>query len=304
MTELERSIIKTVAYFDVFDFPLTVSELHKYLLTKEKYSLLNIIKQIENNNFLGSCQGFYFVKGRDQIIQQRKEKYLVANKKIRKSLFYIKMLSKLPFVEAIFICNTLSILNARDESDVDLAIVAREGKIWTARFFCAVLMKIFNKRPSEENQKDKICLSFYFGADSLDLERVRNDNDIHFTNWVAQFMPVYGRDEIISEFCRENGWVKEDLVNHEFTISNSRWKVKEKSLVKRILEMIFGFGVFEGLIKYVQLKKMPEELRVQGKEDNSNVLISDTILKLHKKDNREDIYKKWEEKTRKILLSG
>ena len=68
--KLEKSILETVAYFDIFSYPLTLVEIWKWLFLKEANGLfisLNKIEEIIKNSeaiktLLEYKQGFYFFK--------------------------------------------------------------------------------------------------------------------------------------------------------------------------------------------------------------------------------------------------
>ncbi|MDP2812520.1 MAG: hypothetical protein Q8O32_02405, partial [bacterium] len=69
---LEESIIKTLVFFDIFDYPLTNLELYKWLYRPDKqYSLLQIKLALEQSEFLKnelvSCEGFYSLKNREHL---------------------------------------------------------------------------------------------------------------------------------------------------------------------------------------------------------------------------------------------
>ena len=52
-TDLEKSIIKTIAYFDVFNFPLTTSEVWKWLYRpREKYTLQQVRDALASSDWL------------------------------------------------------------------------------------------------------------------------------------------------------------------------------------------------------------------------------------------------------------
>ena len=59
---LEEAILKTLAYSDIFDYPLTLDELHKYLvISATKDEIKNCI---ENMNQVSFSEGYYFLSKR------------------------------------------------------------------------------------------------------------------------------------------------------------------------------------------------------------------------------------------------
>ena len=282
MNDLEKEILKTVSFYDIFDYPLTGNEIFNNLFQPtQNFSYLDIIKNLETNNTLEFDQGFYFLPNRREIVQTRKQRYLITQEKIKRHLKYIKLISRIPTVQAIFICNTLSYLNAQTDSDIDLFIITKNNKIWSTRLSAALLMKILNKRPTKTDQKNKICLSFFITEDNLNLEKLAIQNDIYFYYWISQLLPIYDPTNLQSKFSQENSWLKGHLPNFSPKVTNTRWTIN-KSFLKFPT-------VTEFIARKIQLKKMPKHLHKLSQEDNTNVIINDRVLKFHDQDKRVQI---------------
>ncbi|MFH0988253.1 MAG: hypothetical protein V1763_02680, partial [Parcubacteria group bacterium] len=206
-----NSILNTLRYFDIFGFPLTAREVHNNLYEPDAdYSFLQIQNALDaiDKNLLQEKEGFYFLNGKAENIARRKARYLIVKNKLRRANFLIKLISRMPSVRAVFICNDVAYENAPDDSDIDLAIITKANRIWTARFFTTLLTKMTNNRPTPRNRKNKICLSFYVSEANLNLERVAYPNDIHFYYWLSQFQPMYGEADTFDRFYTANEWLK------------------------------------------------------------------------------------------------
>ena len=74
MDSLSISIIKTIAYFDIFDYPLTSWEIFVFLNSNSGYKYSEIIfglLKIDLDSKLDSKNGFYFLSGREAIVKTR-----------------------------------------------------------------------------------------------------------------------------------------------------------------------------------------------------------------------------------------
>ena len=106
---LELFILNTITYFDVFDYPLTLNEVYTYLYTGgmegSNYSLEEISETLETseklNKIITTQGGFYFLKGREEIIQTRLDHYNLADKKFKIALRAIKLLKYCPGIKMI-----------------------------------------------------------------------------------------------------------------------------------------------------------------------------------------------------------
>jgi hypothetical protein len=295
LSTIDRAVLKTLAYFDLFDYPLTVVELHRFLIIKEPTSFGGTLHAIQNvKNLIDSRSGFYFLKNREAIIETRRQRYLLAEEKYLIALKNIKLLSHCPGILAIFVCNSLAYNNSRAESDLDLAIITNKNRIWTARFFAAALMKLLHRRPTPENSKNKICLSFFLSEEDLNSEKFAYADDIHFAFWLRQFYPVFDPENYYAKIQKENEWA--GLPNFFGTIANDRRKL----LKKRKAFNFFGRRI-ENLLKRWQVKRLPAEIRGQLTKENKNVVANDKILKLHTHDNREELNRRWREQCQKLI---
>jgi len=304
---LEQKILKTVCYFDLFNFPLTNWEIFRNLYTAQDEALDDISLSLANLTTikaLGFNQGFYFLPGRSEIISSRKKKYLIAQPKMRIALWYARILKHLPFVEAIFVCNSLSYLNSKEESDIDFAVVVKEGRLWTGRVFCAGLMALVGRRPTNITQKNRLCLSFFVSESDPCLQKVAYSDDVHFIYWLKQFLPIYDRSNHVQKFSDANRWLDAFLPNYSPTSTNSRWLVKSNFRLSFLLELLLKIKLgnyFERWVKHLQLRIMPKGLIELSKSPETNVVISDTLLKFHDKDTRQQIQKQWTENYQKII---
>jgi len=305
LSNIEKSILETVSYFDIFSFPLTQIELYKnlYLLNND-ISFNDFINVLETNEIINmeidNKEGFYFLHGRDSIVQIRKQRYDIAYKKYILAMRYIRKLLYFPCFKSIMVCNTLALENSNENSDIDLFIITERNRIWTARFIAVMVSKILNLRPKKNNQKNKICLSFYIDEKHLNIENVSKNHNIYFIYWISQLVPIYDQDDIFNQFYNENSWIRMYLKNiFNFNTADKRrlYLNKNGAFFRRIFSYLFTNGV-ENILKEIQMKKM--NLEIKNKLNlNDDVLINDGIIKLHTNDRREQYKNEFELKIKK-----
>lgn len=300
MSNLQKSILATLVYFDLFNFPLTLIEIHKNLWWgSQLVSLLDLEESLEKlTAYVETAEGFYFLKGRRNLVDLRKEKYLISEKKYRLSLKYINLISRIPFVKAVFLTSNLGFANAKKTSDIDLLIITKKNKIWTTRFIAATLMKFLNKRPKPKNEKDKICLSFYVSEASLNLEKLIYDYDIYFVYWLNNLLAVYDPEDFYQKIYQENNWLKDFLVNLRGLILLRSLSYGGQGEAKGGRA---DLSFTEKLFKKIQLKILGKKLKDQLQASNLNVIMNEQVLKMHTKDRREEIKKEWARKLRELL---
>lgn len=311
MNDLEQSILRTLAFFDIFSYPLTAEEIFKWLYRpNDNYTLLDIKKALKKSQALKEklslTEAFYSLKGREHTAYIRKKNNNIAERKYYKAIRLIKFYRLIPFVRMVAVCNTLAYSNAREDSDIDLFIITKKGKIWLARFFTILMVKILGKRPSDQKNRDTFCLSFYVDEDHLNIENINiNSKDIYTPYWVAQLMPIYDPDGLYDKFIEENSWYRRHLPNaHPNQFSK---QVKETKACKT-MEKIFNFlfsppwlnNFLDPLYRRFQYVIIDHNLKSLVNVD-TRVIINEQMLKFHENDRREMFYKKWRDIIHKIL---
>ncbi len=291
MQELQKSILKTLAWFDMFDFPLKLEEVEKYLLNHKMAPCLSdrqagtameptIDEEIEkliDQEKISKKDEFYFLFNREEIVKIREHRKKISLKKIKKAKRLVKFLKLIPSIKAIFLCNSVGYLNAKANSDIDLFIITATNRIWTARWWSVGWLKLFNLRPSARNKKDKFCLSYFVTEDNLNLEKTKiRQDDISLIYWLTTFRPLYYKNNLWEKFVKANEWATEQNDSRQSHGANN-------------------LNLQEKILKKIQLWYMPKELKNAAKENNNKVIINDKMLKFHLTDKRQEDFEKWTE---------
>ena len=305
---IRQSALRTLAYFDIFDYPLTKEELGRYLYSINYTDFLLHLEQLEHLQQIQHHCGFYFLPGREDTIAARQDKVKIVEQKMKIAVRGIKKIRWAPFVHAIFVCNTVAGAVVEENSDIDVFIVTRAGRIWLARALATLTLSFFRLRRTKRKIKNRICLSFYVTDDNLNLEKIAIEDDIYLKYWLAQLIPVYDPDNLLAEIQRANVWASKSLPNAfvQFT-PISRWQVKDGRLsvkIKRVLEKIWSgnYGnLMEAQARGMQKARMVlNYMSVQNAPD-TRVVVNDKMLKFHESDRREEYRKKWEEVVKAII---
>jgi len=244
-----KDYLPTIAYFDIFDYPLTRQEMEKWMIDPK------VTQQVMGSETTDFCRdvscienldGFFYLKGREELVFARKKRYLIAEKKYRRALRFARIFRLLPSVRMVAVCNTLAFSNAKDESDIDFFIITKPGKIWLTRFWLQSMLALLGIRPHDHGVsiKDALCLSFFITSDNLSLAGIRlEENDVYLALWISQLVPVYDPDNLYEKLWQENQWVKKVLPNTYFN-QPARRRVIGKSIWS-FLFLVFTLPVWE-----------------------------------------------------------
>ena len=311
MVSLQRSILAAITYFDLFDYPLTSTEVWKYLwvtpsVEQKKHSVLEMptlfavideLEKLEKDGRVASGNGFYFLPGREALIKTRNLRHVIAYRKWRKALRIIRFLRFLPHVRMIAVANTLAYDNADEGSDIDFFIVTAKGRVWTARFFVVLFLQIFGLRPTSKTRRDKICACFFVDEDHLDISSLAlpGEPDVYLYYWIATLWPVYNPERvegqsIYEKFFETNTWVLKNVPNIHVIIPNMFRRVDMGTM-----SMHGAHVIRESFYRRLQERRFPDAIRSRLNKDTA-VVANDYVLKFHTHDRREEYRKKFIER--------
>jgi hypothetical protein len=198
--QLENAILHALAYSDVFDYPLTSDELHCFLgVSASQYDMLQCLAGMET---VSSKNGNYFLAGREGIVELRKRREAASHKTFNRALVYGRVLGALPFVRMVALTGSLAMLNLSRNPDMDFMLVAKHGRVWTARAFAIVLGKIARLFG------DTICPNLIVSELRLEWPL----HDLYSARELCQMVPIVGAD-IYQNLFAANSWVWSFLPN-------------------------------------------------------------------------------------------
>ena len=298
---LQKNILYTLTFFDLIGKPLTLFECWQYLFNvfslKSGASIIEIEDILRKHPKVANFRGFYFLKGHRELVDRRRREHNFSQVKWKRARRVIRLLSYVPFVRMVAVCNTVAFNTATRGSDIDFLILVQNGKMWTTRFAVTLLVSLLGLRRHHHKIADRICLSFYLADNCLDLRKValrKEDgaiNDPYLVYWASKVSPVYdeGRGEI---FFSQNDWIRKYFpryipysgVGRRVIQNNFPKKIWKKS-IEWLLRSTFG-NLGEDILKKLQLAKMSHNTKSVAREPNTKVIISDQILKFHEQDLR------------------
>jgi hypothetical protein len=310
---VQKSILKTLAFFDVLDRPMTLEQIHLYLYegTSNLAKLRHELKNLHSTNTIGHLGDWYFLPGRVKFLDEYKSLDKHSQELFQTATKQLAGLKNIPFLNMVGITNSVALKVANDASDIDIFVVSANKRLYTARFFLVMYLKLKGLYMTDEKPKQgKICASFYTDRESMDLSSlaIEHDQDIYLDYWLISLVPIYGKD-IYGDFLKDNQKTTKKFGNFTQELKykvdgwlynpseNKSWwtKAVEWSLDGRIGDWS------ERRLRGPQIKHI-KDLGDYKKPDSICVL-GNTILKLHYKDKRQRIRLKYQEKLRELGLT-
>ena len=310
-SQLEKSILRTLVYFDLANFPLTANEAWQflYLQTISDFRIILLaLQDLKNKNIIGEKYGYYFFSGREDIVETRRTQLVISELKLNKARLAAKFLRGIPFLKAVFVCNTVSAGTAKAESDIDFFIISSYNRVWLVRFFANLILRLFGLRTYGDKLKDRICLSFFVDEHNMNLENLKAlKDDIHFIYWIAQMMPIYDPQNFFKKFLSANYWIRKSLPNFNFSAQYLNLVPPNKllSLWAKSWQIMWQ-GRYGDLInrqaKEWQILKMKLAVKEKAQLADNSVVINQSVIKLHESDSRAKVSDIWQKKVSSLNL--
>lgn len=308
-TELERVLCATVAYYDLFEYPLTALELWQYAIAPraDEFSLGDIHRLLDESAVLGEKlghdSGFYFLTGRSSICKTRRERSTLAVQKMKKAKRVALLLAAVPFVRFVAVCNTLGLRHASKESDIDLVLGARRGTLWIVRAASLLLMRSLGLRPRQRGiVRDTICICFFLSTDRLDLARIalpQKDGigDVYTAGWIQHLVPLVDEEEVLERLVSNNAWARAIRPHLQSVIPASHCAVgilRSIRFVRSGIEWVLApfIAPLERFAQSTQLTHLPPPLKSLLNTD-TRVWADDSLLKFHPTDRRDYFRQEW-----------
>lgn len=313
MATLQTSILQTLAYFDIFSYPLTLHELHRFLWQPTASAsigdMLSEVETLKQNNQILEQSGYFLLPGREEIIRRRQRAIPFLEEKLHRAKKAIRKLRFLPFIQAVFLCNTVAVSVVKKDSDIDVLIVVRRNRLWITRFLVTALLSVSRERRTKRTVANRICLSFYLTDDHLNISDITLvDEDIYLHYWITQLIPLYERTTIGDRIHQENQWVRQTLpYAFQPFLLLPRYRVIDSSISRPwavFWEKLWGTGygtMIEQQAKAIQRKKMERNYGSLQDAPDTRVVINDTMLKFHENDRRAQYRDQWKETIDKLL---
>lgn len=314
--KLSKNVLATITYYDIFDYPLTSFEIWKYLISwnveneihlpdrqiyedNDKIALKDIMKELgsmELKNHLDECRGFYFIKGRKELVGQRIERGKISEKKFKIIKRAAWLLRFAPFVRMISITGRMAMKNADQKSDLDFIVALEKEHIFTGRIFVTAITHILGIRRHGEKIANRICLNYFITDESLEISL----KDLFSSSEYSFAIPIFGW-EVFRDFQEKNSWIKNYRPNFELQeIAN--WKMLKDSsfskFARKIGEILFGLIFIEHTFKKFQMNRISSDPRTH--KTGSFVTANDNELIFLPKPQGPKVFLKFKEKMEKV----
>lgn len=307
MSNIEQALARTIAYGHLFFQPLTLAEVRRYLIRGASdapafVTCAQILAAYRSSVVLQEQiayeGGFFYLKqdaGTGGTAAQqagRQRGWRISEQKLRRARKAAALFKYFPFVRYIGVANRVGWHVAREESDIDLFVVACSGRLWLVRAMVTGMAALLRWRPTAALSADKLCLSFYVSDSALGIESLSlDDRDIHFAFWTYQVLPLVDYAQTSARFFSLNApWLSRYFyrVEHEHYART----VRAQPLLQRFFERCSVRFVADALERRLcrwQTKLLDQKRARLSAARATDVVYSHQVIKLHWTDRRRQV---------------
>lgn len=262
--QLSKNILATVTYYDVMDYPLTSFEIWKYLINQERdhgsvpssslSEITEFLREGKRSSRICEQDGFYFLAGREGLVRKRISMEKISVGKLKRMRRLARWLSCIPYVRMLGATGSLAMKNGSRESDWDIFLVLRKGKIWTGRTIVTLFLHLIRKRRHGKKVQDRACLNYFITDDNLEI----GTKDLFSAHEYRYFIPLFNLP-LFRKFQLANRWIREYQPNFDLLTLPSRWTLREQGVSKKwrwLLETFFNLFDLEQWLSGWQKEKI------------------------------------------------
>lgn len=288
---LRNPIVATLAYYDIFDYPLTLLELDKYLINPARFTKLNgkysiedlsdELRSLVSGGIIYEKNGFYSLPIRPEIWEIRIDREKIAAQKWKKFLKISKYLMWIPYLRSMSTSGSLAIENTVPQSDFDVFLITKSNRLYLCRLILWITSSILRSRRGrfEKTAPDKLCFNHYVSESGLTIEY----RSLYAAQVYVSLRPVIDRDNLLSNFYEHNKW----MTNYISHVDNNEYgrtlkEGKMSNIIRRFLEFVLNNragDILEKLAMRHQQNRIADNPNTY--EPGGRVVFNDRVLEFH-----------------------
>src|SRR5437868_737617 len=212
VTLREMAIVRTVTYASLFDYPLTLEQLHHSLIESDQ-TPTEILAVYDGSELLRRVvehrDGFFFPNGRGDLVAERRRREARSDAFLAQHRLALRLICALPFTRLVALSGSVAHRNLEPDGDLDLFIVTRGPRVWTVTVLLLLLSKLLQRRRT-------ICANFIIA----DAHLVVDQQDLFTANQIIHLRPLIGGD-VIERFRAVNPFVARCYPNATAPVSSA-----------------------------------------------------------------------------------
>ena len=198
-TDIENlAVLNVLAYYDVFDYPLTIDEIYRFSKGLSKDQVRLDLNNLVDNSIIYKANDLYSLKNDPVAIIKRKEGTQRTIDFKEKAIKRAKLIGKFPYVRAVFISGSFSKGYMPIDGDIDYFVITKHNRMWLARTLIILYKKVFLF-----NSRKFFCVNYFLGEKDLNIDQ----KNIFTATEIFTLKPIINKD-LYKNLLKENQWIE------------------------------------------------------------------------------------------------
>ncbi len=272
------AILRTLAYADVFDYPLNTAEIHHNLIAQHATmaQVTQALAQPWLSARLDRCDDWFVLRGRSACCGIRAARAQASARLHAQARRWGTRMAALPFVRMLAITGSLAVNNAESQADIDLLIVTTPGRVWLTRALVIGLVRLARLTGV------RLCPNYVLSERVLAQQR----RDVYVAHDLVNMRLLYG-PEVFARMHMANAWQHAHLPNAPVSGTNGLALSSAARALKHGLELALS-GRIGSKLEQVEHSRKARKLRAQAHAGSAALLDADHV-KGHFNDHRAPV---------------
>jgi hypothetical protein len=292
--DLRTNIIKTLAYFDIFHYPLTLTEIIQFL--NYKVTSVEIVREhlqyLVDSQIIHRYSNFYSLRDDQALSKKRSEANREADKWMPIAQKKAKLIFRFPFVRAVMASGSLSKHCMDENSDLDFFVVTAKNRLWITRFLLTIYKKVFLR-----NRHKYFCINYYIDESHLDI----HDENLFIATELITLIPMQG-NPCYSALQQSNArWISRFFPNFRPIAFTSQQNESSplKILLEKMMSVIPSDVIENAVMKITHRRWRKLYERTLGPEEFNQAFRSTPyVSKAHPQNFRKKVLDRYDEQLR------
>lgn len=248
LSSIERAVIRTLIYFDLFKHPLRRDEISAFSPVPEEltHDLDHALLHLVAKGLVAESDGLFALSSAGERAAQRIRYAERAQSRMAKAHRNSKLIGSFPYVRAVMLSGSISKGVLDEQGDIDYFIITTPRRLWVARTLLVLYKKLFLL-----NSRRDFCVNYFIDTEHLAIE----DRNIFTATEVVTLIPTYG-PEVCNAFFAANGWAFERFPNmpHERAVPHVEAPRQRQVIPERLLRSGLGEWLDDAFMRLTYLR--------------------------------------------------
>ena len=126
LSTIETAILRTLLYFDVFDYPILLNEIKAGCGSRieDKDQFDEALERLVETRLISKMDIYYFAGEQKDKVEKRIKGNALAALRIQTGYKYSRLIAQFPYIEAVFLSGTISKGYIEPDGDIDYFIIS------------------------------------------------------------------------------------------------------------------------------------------------------------------------------------